>query len=287
MTASVESTGVLERRLEVSVPASEVEQAYAARLKTFSRTARLKGFRPGKAPLAVIARQFGSQIREEVVSELVRSSLGSALNEHRLAPVGGPRIEPLSTASGQDLKYAAVFEVYPTIELKGSIRSGGRAAERRGRRRRRRRDDREPAPPAPELPGHHAPGDRRRSRHPVDFEGAPRRRAVRRRQGRGRAGRHRRGPDAQGLRGGPLRHAGWRDQAPAGHVSRRLRQGRARRQDGGVHDHDQAGRGKPTARDRRRCSASPSASAKAASSNCAAKSKTTCAASSATRSARA
>jgi len=119
MMVSVESTGALERRLEVSVPASEVEEAYNARLKTFSRTARLKGFRPGKAPLAVIARQFGSQIRDEIVNELVRSSLGTALNEHRLAPVGGPRIEPLSMASGQDLKYAAVFEVYPTIELKG------------------------------------------------------------------------------------------------------------------------------------------------------------------------
>ena len=119
MMVSVESTGALERRLEVSVPASEVEEAYKARLKTFSRTARLKGFRPGKAPLSVIARQFGSQIRDEIVNELVRSSLGTALNEHRLAPVGGPRIEPLSMASGQDLKYAAVFEVYPTIELKG------------------------------------------------------------------------------------------------------------------------------------------------------------------------
>lgn len=119
MMVSVESTGALERRLEVSVPASEVESAYNARLKTFSRTARLKGFRPGKAPLAVIARQFGSQIRDEIVNELVRSSLGTALNEHRLAPVAGPRIEPLSMASGQDLKYAAVFEVYPTIELRG------------------------------------------------------------------------------------------------------------------------------------------------------------------------
>ncbi len=119
MMVSVESTGALERRVEVSVPASEVEEAYTARLKTFSRTARLKGFRPGKAPLAVIARQFGSQIREEIVGEIVRSSLGSALNEHRLAPIGGPRIEPLSMDSGKDLKYAAVFEVYPTIELKG------------------------------------------------------------------------------------------------------------------------------------------------------------------------
>lgn len=119
MTVSVESTGALERRMEVSVPANEVEQAYNARLKSFSRTARLKGFRPGKAPLAVIARQFGPQIREEVVGELVRTSLGNALSEHRLAPVGGPRIEPLSAANGGELKYAAVFEVYPTVELKG------------------------------------------------------------------------------------------------------------------------------------------------------------------------
>ena len=119
MMVSVESTGALERRMEVSVPASEVEQAYNARLKSFGRTAKLKGFRPGKAPLAVIARQFGSQIREEVVGELVRSSLGTALNEHRLAPVAGPRIEPLPAPQGGDLKYAAVFEVYPTVELKG------------------------------------------------------------------------------------------------------------------------------------------------------------------------
>jgi len=119
MMVSVESIGALERRLEVSVPAGEVEQAVNARLKSFSRTARLKGFRPGKAPLAVVTRRFGPQIREEVVSELVRKTLGDALTEHRLAPVGGPRIEPLSTATGQDLKYAAVFEVYPTIELRG------------------------------------------------------------------------------------------------------------------------------------------------------------------------
>ena len=119
MRVSLESTGALERRLEVSVPAQEVEAAIDERLKSLSRTARLKGFRPGKAPLAVVRRQFGPQIREEVVSDLVRQSLGAALDEHKLAPVGGPRIEPLALGSGEDLRYAAVFEVYPAIELKG------------------------------------------------------------------------------------------------------------------------------------------------------------------------
>ena len=67
MRVSLESIGALERRLEVTVPAEHIEQAISARLKTFSRTAQLKGFRPGKAPLAVVKRQFGPQIRDEVV----------------------------------------------------------------------------------------------------------------------------------------------------------------------------------------------------------------------------
>ena len=119
MMVSVESTGSLERRVEVSVPAAQVERAFNERLKSFSRTARLKGFRPGKAPLSIVQRQFGPQIREEIVSELVRSSLADALNREKLAPVAGPRIDPLSTGTGEDLRFAAVFEVYPQIELKG------------------------------------------------------------------------------------------------------------------------------------------------------------------------
>ena len=119
MMVSVESTGSLERRVEVSVPAAQVERAFNERLRSFSRTARLKGFRPGKAPLSIVQRQFGPQIREEIVSELVRSSLADALSREKLAPVAGPRIDPLSTGNGEDLRFAAVFEVYPQIELKG------------------------------------------------------------------------------------------------------------------------------------------------------------------------
>ncbi len=119
MLVSVQSTGSLERRLEVQVPAAQVERAFNDRLKNFSRTARLKGFRPGKAPVAVVRRQFGAQIQEEVVGEIVRTSLAQALDQQRLTPVSGPRIEPMQLSSGQDLVYAAVFEVFPEITVGG------------------------------------------------------------------------------------------------------------------------------------------------------------------------
>ena len=52
MQVSVTATSGLERRLEVAVPAAQVAGEVEQRLKRLSRTARLKGFRPGKAPLA-------------------------------------------------------------------------------------------------------------------------------------------------------------------------------------------------------------------------------------------
>ena len=119
MTDSIAAKGALERRLEVHVPHDTVEKAIESRVKSFSRTARLKGFRPGKAPLSVVKRQFGAQIRDEVVNEIVREHLGTALQEHQLAPVANPHIEPLPTEKGEGLRFAAHFEVYPQISLTG------------------------------------------------------------------------------------------------------------------------------------------------------------------------
>ncbi|TLY56384.1 MAG: trigger factor, partial [Gammaproteobacteria bacterium] len=117
MQVSLSDTGGLSRRLEVAVPATEVAREVQQRLKRLSRTARLKGFRPGKAPLTVIAKQFGEQVRAEVLSDLVRSSFAQAVSEQKLRPAGGPRIEPIAMGPETDLKYAAHFEVLPEIRV--------------------------------------------------------------------------------------------------------------------------------------------------------------------------
>ena len=118
MQVSVSATSGLERRMEVAVPADSVSTAIEQRLKEICRTARLKGFRPGKAPLPVVRKQFGEQVRAEVVSDLMRSSLAEALSREKLTPAAGPRIEPLAVAPGSDLKFAATFEVMPEIHIK-------------------------------------------------------------------------------------------------------------------------------------------------------------------------
>lgn len=108
----------LERRIEVAIPHTRVAGQVDRRLRELSRTANLKGFRPGKVPLPVIKRQFGAQIHGDTVSELIRESFNEAIDKEKLRPAGGPRIEPISLEPGDDLKYAAVFEVMPEVAVK-------------------------------------------------------------------------------------------------------------------------------------------------------------------------
>jgi trigger factor len=119
MQVSVESTGTLERRMEIQVPAAQIEKAVDERLQRLSRTVRLKGFRPGKVPVKVVRQQFGQQVRQEVLGDVMQASFAEAVEQEKLTPASGPRIEPINLEQGGDLKYRAVFEIVPKIELQG------------------------------------------------------------------------------------------------------------------------------------------------------------------------
>jgi trigger factor len=118
MQVSVTATTGLERKLEVAVPAQRVATEIDQRLKELARTARLKGFRPGKAPFAVVRQQFGSQVQTDVVSDLLQKSFSEAVQSEKLRPASDPRIEALSAEPGTDLRFTAVFEVMPEFKLK-------------------------------------------------------------------------------------------------------------------------------------------------------------------------
>lgn len=118
MQISVQSTGGLEKRMQVELPAEDVEREVDQELTKISRTARLNGFRPGKAPMKVVRQQFGERVRAQVVDDLLRSSFVNAVSQQNLRPAGDPRIEGVSAAKGEGLRYAAVFEVLPQVELK-------------------------------------------------------------------------------------------------------------------------------------------------------------------------
>lgn len=118
MQFTVTNTSGLERRVEVQIPHTRVAGEVDRKLRELSRTANIRGFRKGKVPLPVIKQQYGSQVHGDTVSELIRQGYSDAVTKENLRPAGGPRIEPIQVEPGNDLKFAAVFEVMPEVAIK-------------------------------------------------------------------------------------------------------------------------------------------------------------------------
>ena len=119
MQVSVETLSDLERRVTVQVPAQKVAEEIQSRLQSLSRKVKVDGFRPGKAPLKLLKKIYGDQVRYETVTELMKSSLEAALIQENLNPLGGPTIQSKNLEEGQDLEYSATFEIMPAFEPAG------------------------------------------------------------------------------------------------------------------------------------------------------------------------
>jgi trigger factor len=110
MQVSVESLGNLERRMSFTLPAERLDTHIGGRLRELARTARIKGFRPGKVPQKVIEQRYGEQVRSEALNGLLRETFDSAVREQSLRLAGNPRLEPAGTG---ELEWVATFEVVP------------------------------------------------------------------------------------------------------------------------------------------------------------------------------
>ncbi len=113
----VETVDALRRRLAIEVPAdvvhTELERAYA----DLSRAAKVPGFRPGRAPRAVLERLFGDRVRAEVFGKLIQDSYAEAIESRHIEPVSRPEIVTDQTEAGAALRYHATVEVKPELVI--------------------------------------------------------------------------------------------------------------------------------------------------------------------------
>jgi trigger factor len=116
------------KSLRVTVPVDRVREAEAKALKYYARRARLPGFRPGKAPEAVVRKRFGEAIRQSVLEEVIREGWETAQSSESLKPVTDPSIRNLKFEEGAPVEFDLLVEVRPEIALE---RTGGFRLERR------------------------------------------------------------------------------------------------------------------------------------------------------------
>ena len=116
-TETVQETNPLERSIDLTVSAQELEAATDARLARMGKTLKIAGFRPGKVPAKVVKQQYGLQARDEALNDIVGRAFGEAITQQKLKVAGYPRIEPKGDETGATLTFVATFELFPEITL--------------------------------------------------------------------------------------------------------------------------------------------------------------------------
>jgi trigger factor len=117
MQTNIETLSQLERRLNMAVPAEQIDREVEQRLRKLSRTVRMDGFRPGKVPLKIVAQHYGPQVRSEVVGDAVQKAFSEAVREQNLRVAGYPRIERKEGGDEKQFTFSATFEIYPEVKL--------------------------------------------------------------------------------------------------------------------------------------------------------------------------
>ncbi|MFG0606737.1 trigger factor [Vibrio mimicus] len=119
MQVTVETLEGLQRRLNITVPAANIEDAVTAELRNIAKNRRFDGFRKGKVPMKMVAKMYGKAVRQDVLGEVMQRHFIEAIVKEKINPAGAPTFAPVEIGEGKDLVFTATFEVYPEVELKG------------------------------------------------------------------------------------------------------------------------------------------------------------------------
>lgn len=117
MKSTLETLSSLERKLNIVVPAQDVQAAFERAFKGIQQHATIKGFRKGKAPLTTIRQMFRDRVTQDVVQDIVQTHYASAIDEHSLSPVSFPEIEFDDIKEDREFSFSAEFEIRPEIKV--------------------------------------------------------------------------------------------------------------------------------------------------------------------------
>jgi trigger factor len=117
MNVVVESQPNCLVTLQVELPADQVSKEWTNVTRDFQRQARIPGYRPGKAPQALVESRFAKDIKEELTSKLLRESLNEAIRENNLRVLSVSQVEGIEIAEDRTMRYRATVVTAPEFEL--------------------------------------------------------------------------------------------------------------------------------------------------------------------------
>ncbi|MFB3905728.1 MAG: trigger factor [Acidobacteriota bacterium] len=117
MQVELVDVSTVKKKLKVQIPAEVTQKKFNEIADEYRKRIRLPGFRPGKAPVAMVKRRFHKDIRQEVIQQIVPDSYEQAIKEKGIEPLTAPHLESLTCEEGQPFVYEAHFETRPHISV--------------------------------------------------------------------------------------------------------------------------------------------------------------------------
>ena len=120
MKALVEEVNSVQKRIKVELSQEDVKNAFDSVYKRLKQKARIKGFRPGKAPLGVIKKFYGNSVAADVADQLVKSHLFSAIQDQSIQPISAPVLETMELpAEDKPYTFSALVDILPDLKIDG------------------------------------------------------------------------------------------------------------------------------------------------------------------------
>jgi trigger factor len=116
MKVTVTSSKNLQSTLKIIVEKKEIDAKIEVKLSELKNTINLKGFRPGKAPMELLKKQFGSSVYGEVAEKLLQESTFQALKEKNITPASQPKIDVQTSGEDKNLEFTVSVEQVPEIK---------------------------------------------------------------------------------------------------------------------------------------------------------------------------
>lgn len=107
----------LKQAFTVTLPFADLNEKRQARLVELGRTIRLPGFRPGKVPMSLLQKRYGSAVLAEVTDESVNEATRQLLSERGIRPAQQPKVDLVSAGDDKDLEFILELEVLPEITI--------------------------------------------------------------------------------------------------------------------------------------------------------------------------
>ncbi len=117
MNIEIEDIDSCNKKIKFDIPFKDYQQKINAYYKTLGRDVKVPGFRKGKVPQHLLEKQFGPQVKQEVLTQLISDRVMAAVQEKGLRAVNQPNLLEVHAEEGTDISVSASVEVLPTVEL--------------------------------------------------------------------------------------------------------------------------------------------------------------------------